>query len=76
MGRPSRKIIAVNMETGERREFAQSKDCAGFLGVDHSNIRQAVERNGVCRGWRLYDAPDTLRDRIGELERQLAEIEA
>lgn len=76
MGRTSRKIVAVNVESGKRKEFNRSIDCASFLGVGHANIRQAVERNGSCRGWKLYDSPDTLRARISDLERQLAELEA
>ena len=76
MGRPSRKIIAVNMETGERREFPSVYECALELGTGHCNALAALNRNGVCFGWRLYDVPETLRARIAELERQLAEVEA
>lgn len=75
MSRPVRKVVAVNIETGERREFNRSVDCAVFLGVEHANIRQAVERNGSCRGWRLYDTPEYIRKRIEILQEQLAEIE-
>lgn len=75
MGRTSRKIVAVNVESGKRKEFNRSIDCASFLGVGHANIRQAVERNGSCRGWRLYDAPEYIRKKIEILQGQLAEIE-
>ena len=76
MGRPSRKVLAVNIETGERKEFESAYDCSIFFNTGHANVRQAIDRNGVCCGWKLYDSPDNLRKRIAELQRQLAEIEA
>jgi hypothetical protein len=75
MGRPGRKIIAVNVETGEKREFASAYECAMALGTGHCNALAALDRNGVCFGWKLYDSPESLRKRIEELQRQLAEIE-
>lgn len=76
MARQVRKILAVSVETGERKELASLYDCAIFLQTGLSNVAQALNRNGICRGWKLYDSPDTLRARISDLERQLAELEA
>ena len=75
MARASRKVIAVNVETGEKREFASAYECAASLGTGHCNALAALDRNGVCCGWKLYDSPESLRKRIEELQRQLEEIE-
>lgn len=73
--RETRKVVAVNVANGERREFPTSTECAIFLHTMSANVLQALNRNGVCYGWKLYDSAETLRKRIAELERQLAEIE-
>jgi len=75
MARANRGVIAINVETGERKEFEKVKDCMQFLGTDHPNVLQALNRNGVCCGWKLSDTADTLRERIRVLVRQLKEIE-
>lgn len=76
MARPSRKVVAVSIETGERREFGSAYECAIAIHTGHAAVLAALDRNGTCCGWRMYDTPDTLRKRIEELQRQLAEIEA
>jgi len=75
MARPIRKIIAVDSRTGERREFGGTYAFAKEVGTTPQNVQFALNRNGLCCGWKLYDTPENLRKRIKELERQLAEIE-
>ncbi len=70
-----RKVVAINQATGERREFESASECAIFLHTMSAGVSQALNRNGVCLGWRLYDTAEYLRKRIAELERQLAEVE-
>lgn len=76
MARESRGIVAISVATGERREFDSASSCAIELRTQHTNVLQALNRNGVCCGWKLYDSPESLRKRIEELQRQLKEIEA
>lgn len=73
--RDLRKVVAVNVATGERREFPSSTECALFLHTMSAGVLQALNRNGVCCGWRLYDSAETLRKRIAELQKQLEEVE-
>lgn len=73
--RDLRKVVAINQATGERKEFESASECAIFLHTMSAGVLQALNRNGVCSGWRLYDSAETLRKRIADLERQLAEIE-
>lgn len=75
MGRIYRKVIGINETTGERREW----DSAYQFGKEHStsamNVTQALDRNGVCCGWKLYDAPDIIRKRIEKLTADLQFVE-
>ena len=75
MGKEARKVVAINQATGERREFESASECAVFLHTMSAGVLQALNRNGACLGWRMYDSPEYLRKRIAELERQLAEVE-
>lgn len=75
MARQSRKVIAVNVKTGERRTFESAYECAMELGTGHCNALAALNRNGVCFGWKLYDTPEYLRKRIEELKKQLEELQ-
>lgn len=67
--------MAINQATGERREFESASECAIFLHTMSAGVLQALNRNGVCLGWRMYDTADYLRKRIAELQKQLEEIE-
>lgn len=75
MARQSRRLVAVNVETGERREFGSAYECAIALRAGHAAVLAALDRNGTCCGWKMYDTPETLRKRIDELREQLEEIE-
>jgi len=41
------------------------------MGVSITAVQLAKRSNGTCAGWRIYDAPDMIRERIKELEDQL-----
>lgn len=75
MGKETRKVVAINQATGEKREFETVSECAIFLHTMSAGVSQALNRNGVCLGWRLYDTADYLRKRIAELQKQLEEVE-
>ena len=71
-----RKVIAVNVETGERKVFAGTYRTAKELGTCSQNVMYALERNGVCCGWRMYDTADFIREKIAKLQQLLKEVEA
>lgn len=75
MGKETRRVVAINQATGERREFETVSECAIFLHTMSAGVSQALNRNGVCLGWRLYDTAEYLRKRIAELQKQLEEVE-
>ena len=75
MGRPSRKVVAINVRSLEKKEFNSVYECAVCLETGNANVLQALGRNGICCGWRLYDSAETLRARINKLEEQLKEVE-
>lgn len=75
MSRTKRPVVAINPSTGERKEFAGIYEACIFLNTGHANVRQALERNGMCCGWKIYDTPDTIRKRIERLQEQLREME-
>ena len=75
MNRKSRPIIAIQKETGERRAYNCTTDCAKELGVSTMAILVAVSRTTSVKGWKLYDSPDNIRLRIQELEKQITMLE-
>ena len=75
MARAYRKIIAINEKTGEKREFNGIYSFSREIGTGLSNVAQALDRNGTCCGWRLYDCADEIRRRILQLQEQLKIVE-
>jgi len=73
--RNKKPFIAINVETGERRDYGSMYDASREWNTDIQNITQALYRNGVCCGWRVYNHPDDIRKKIEELQRQLMELE-
>lgn len=73
-GRKKRKVIAIS-DAGARREWDSEYACAKELGVSVTAIQQAKRWAGVCRGWRIFDSPAVIRDRIKDLENQLKVLE-
>ena len=70
-----RKILAVNCDTGERKEFQSAWAFACAMGVTGRAVEQAVERGGVCAGWHIYDAPERIREKIARLKEILEIVE-
>lgn len=75
MAKTGNRIIAINEATGERREFISVYAFSKEMGVTTRSAQQARERNGVCCGWRVYDNPERIRERIKELEAQIKMLE-
>lgn len=64
-------IVLINEETGERQDFDSINAAAVFVGVNFSNLQRAAVYNGVLKGWRVYESPETIRTHIRDLEEQL-----
>ena len=75
MGRAKRRVIAINVETGERREYDSVYECGQALDVSFQAIQLTLDRRGVCKGWKIYDTPEKIREIIGILEEQLNTLE-
>lgn len=75
MGRKTKPVIAINNETHRRLYFNCVYECAQALGVSNSAVLVAVARNTSVRGWKLYDTPDNIRQRILDLENQITFLE-
>ena len=73
--RKTRKIIAINIETGEKREFPSTYAFAQEMRTSTQNVSMALTRGGSCAGWKLYDCPENIKKRIAELQKQLKELE-
>lgn len=76
MGRPIRKVMAIKESSMEKRIYDTVYLCAKDLGTNSANVLQALNRNGICCGWRLYDHPETLRKRIEKLQMDLQYVES
>lgn len=70
-----RKVVAINQETGERKEFDGTYQAAKFLKTSTQNVTQALERCGACCGWAMYDSADRIRQRIEMLQEMLCVVE-
>ena len=69
-------MIAVNVETGERKMYESTYACAKVLRVNPTNVLSAAINNGgVCRGYQIFDTPETIKARIRELEKLLESYE-
>lgn len=68
-------IVIINVETGERKDFDSINAAARFLGATFCNIQKAGIYNGVCKGWKVYESADTIRQHIKDLEAQLKIVE-
>lgn len=70
-----RKVIAINEETGERREFSGTYEASKLLGCTNTAIRNSILDGHAVMGWRMYDTPDRIRERIKELKKQIKMLE-
>lgn len=75
MERERRRVIAINETTGVRQEFNSVYACAKQLGVSVQAVQLAQGLCGVCKGWRIYDEPRRIRERIEDLKNQLVIVE-
>jgi len=75
MAREKRAVIAINETTGERRDFDSVYRCAKEFGVCVQAVQLAQGLSGVCKGWRIFDTPARIRERIEELKNQLITLE-
>lgn len=72
----ARKVIAIHEQTGERREFVSAWAMSQEIGVTHRAVIQALERGGTCKGWKVYDTPEVIREKIWEMKEQIKMLEA
>lgn len=74
MARIHRPVIGVNRETGEVKKWDSAYACSRELGVIPCAASQALQRNGCCAGWRLYDSVEYIDNLIVELENRREEV--
>ena len=67
--RQKRPIIAVFDD--EVYTFDSVLEFAKEAGVSTQAATQALDRFGMCDGWKLYDTSETLQKRIDELQLRL-----
>ena len=66
-----RPVIIINEESGERLEFASTYHAGRALGASHVQVLNAIWSGQAVKGWKVYDMPDKIRERIADLENQL-----
>jgi hypothetical protein len=74
MPRITRPVIAISVETGDRKEFDSVYACKMALGVNESGIIRALDSMGTCNGWRLFDTKENIQKRIERLQKVMEEI--
>ena len=75
MSRIRRPVTAINEETGERKQFSGLYEAGKAIGAGHVQVLYALLCNQAVKGWRVYDSPKKIRERIKELEDQLTMLE-
>lgn len=70
-----RPILAINEETGERKEYSGVYAAAKDLGTTGTSVVISIAMATAVKGWKVYDTPDRIRERIKELEKQLEMLE-
>lgn len=73
--RQYRPVIAINEESHERREFNGAYAAGKFLGVSTSHIHISIATGSAVKGWKVFDTPVRIRERIKELEEQIKMLE-
>lgn len=74
--RKNREIVAINQETGECRKFGSVSEFAKEHRVIVQAAQSALERGWACDGWKVYDLPERIRERMQDLEAQIEVVEA
>lgn len=75
MARQTRPVIAIHEETGERRDFSGLYETGRVLGVGHVQVLMAIVGGQAVRGWRVYDVPEKIRERIKQMEQDIKMLE-
>lgn len=73
MARIHRPVIGVNRKTGEVKKWDSAYACAIELNAVVCAVTQALQRNGCCAGWRLYDSVEYIDVLIRALENRREE---
>lgn len=75
MAKAYRPVVGVEADTKQVKQWDSAYACAIELGVAIPAITQALNRNGECKRWRLYDSPEYYERRIDELKAKVKEVE-
>lgn len=75
MAKAKRVVIAINETTGESKVYDSVYGASKALGVSIQAVQLAQGLGGVCKGWRIYDEPARIRERIEDLKNQLVIVE-
>ena len=73
MARAQRETILIKDK--ERLLFSSEYAAAKALGVTVTAVQNAKRRGHEVRGWRIYDTPEKMMERIAELEEQIKFLE-
>jgi chromosome segregation ATPase len=57
-GKPKR-ILMMNMETGEEKQFPSKTMAAQFLGITQQYLAKILKDEGAFKGWWITEAADT-----------------
>lgn len=67
-------MIAVSLETGERKNFESVYACAKEIGANVSNVLSALDSRGTCKGWMISDTKENIQRKIDELKKMMEEL--
>lgn len=73
MARAQRETILIKDK--ERLQFSSEYAAAKALGVTVTAVQNAKRWGHEVRGWRIYDTPEKMMERIAELEEQIKILE-
>lgn len=73
MARALRETILIKDK--ERLQFSSEYAAAKALGVTVTAVQNAKRWGHEVRGWRIYDTPEKMMERIAELEEQIKILE-
>lgn len=75
MVKKAKKVIGINESTGEKVLFNSINEAARHIGSTFQGVQIAIMRNGIVRGWRVYDSPEVIREKIAALKKMLNFVE-
>ena len=68
MARETRPVIAINEQTGERKQFDSVYAAGKGLKASHTQVLICMALGTAVYGWKVYDTPENIRKRIQTLE--------